>query len=102
MQNHSGGVSVVLGLIPLQGSWSLPVHLRGDNLVRCSLNVSLARAATSIIFVTTNKSFDATKVCLSGQNFCQDKHIFVMTSLLLSRQTRLSVETNVFVMTKLL
>ena len=38
--------------------------------------VLLAGGATSIIFV-------ATKVCLSQQNFCCDKNMFVMTKLLL-------------------
>ena len=47
---------------------------------RCKL--SLAGAATSIIFVARNTSFVATKVCLT--NICLDKHNFV----LLLRQTR--------------
>ena len=48
--------------------------------------ISLAGAATSIIFVATktclsrqNTSFVATKVCLSRQNFCRHKHVFVAT-----------------------
>ena len=62
-------------------------------------NLSMAGAATSIIYVTTKKivttntcllwqntSFVATKVCLSRQSFCCHKHIFVTTQLL-SRQT---------------
>ena len=79
---------------------------------RSACSVSLAGAATSIIFVATmtclsqqNTSFVMTKVCLSRQNFSRAKHIFVetkhlsrqcltkgfvATSLLLSRQTHVS------------
>ena len=66
--------------------------------------LSLARAATSIIFVDTSfvatkKSFVATKVCLSRQNFCHDKQEFcrhkgfVAASILLSRQRTCFVAT---------
>ena len=67
--------------------------------------LSLAGAAPSIIFVaskvlsrqTQNTSFVATKICLSWQNYCHDKIMFVVTnichnktfvatSILLSRQ----------------
>ena len=40
------------------------------------LFLSLAGAATSVIFVATNTSFVPTKVRLSRKNFCHDKHIF--------------------------
>ena len=55
--------------------------------------LSLAGAATSIIFVMTNTCllqqnmcFVVTKICLSQQNFCHDKHVFVVTKHLLSWQ----------------
>ena len=82
-----------------------------SHICRCystNNNLSLAGAATSIIFVATNRSFVATKhvFCrhksmlfatklLSWQNYvCRDKpfvatnikHMFVATSILLSRQ----------------
>ena len=95
MQNHSGG------FIPLQGSWFLPVYLRGDNLVRSSLNVSLAEAATSIFFVAANTSF-VTTIFLSQQT-----SNFVVTSLLLSWQTRVCQDKRIcrdktFVVTKMI
>ena len=58
-----------------------------------------ARAATSMIFVTTKHVFChdksmlvTTKVCFPRQNYCRDKHIFVTTKLL-SRQ--IFVATNI-------
>jgi len=64
--------------------------------------VSLARAATSIIFVATNmcllqqNSFVMIKVCLPRQNFCRDKrHV-------LSWQTHVCRDKSMLVMTKLL
>ena len=55
--------------------------------------LSLMGAATSVIFVTTNTSFVVTKISLSQQNFCHDKHIFVGTKLLLQQ---------IFVMTNII
>ena len=67
---------------------------------------SLARAATSTIFV-------ATKVCMSQQNLCRDKYVFVATKVLLrqayfcrdkrrvlSQQTRISRDKSKLVATK--
>ena len=59
-----------------------------SHICRCystNNNLSLAGAATSIIFVATNRSFVATKVCFSRQNFCHDKIMYVATNHL-SRQ----------------
>ena len=36
-------------------------------------------ATTSILLLRQNTSFVMTKVCLSRQKFCHDKHVFVMT-----------------------
>ena len=43
------------------------------------VTLSLAGAATSIIFVVTNTSFVPTKVCLSLQNLCRNKITFLAT-----------------------
>ena len=54
--------------------------------------LSLAEAATGIIFIATKNVFGATKVCLSRQTyFCRDKHLsrqfFIATNvILLTRQ----------------
>ena len=52
------------------------------------MKLSLAGAATSIIFVATKDvfcrdkhMFVATKVCLSGQNFCREKAMFAATNI---------------------
>ena len=77
--------------------------------------LSLAGAATSIIFVTTkvlsqqihlcllsrqNTSFVVTKVCLSRQNFCLNKIMFVTTKHLLGQTCVCHNKT--FVMTTIL
>ena len=58
------------------------------------------------VFIATNRclsrqnmSFVATKVCLSGQNFCRDKHIFVATNVL-PLQAYFCPDKHVFVATK--
>ena len=83
---------------------SHPVSLAGAAtcIILSSHPVSLAGAATCIIFVATkvllqqthvhrsntclsqqNMSFAATKVCLSQQNCCCNKHIFVASNIIL-------------------
>ena len=73
--------------------------------IRRSCGISLAGAATSIIFVVTNMylclswqntSFVMTKVCLPRQNVCHDKIMFVGTKVLLRQKT-----CYVFVVTKI-
>ena len=59
--------------------------------------LSLMGAATSVIFVMTNTSFVVTKISLSQQNFCHDKHIFVVTKLLLQQ---IFVTTNITLLQK--
>ena len=49
----------------------------------CHRFVPLMGAATSIIFIATKHSSQQ-KLCLSRQNFCHDKHVFVATSILFS------------------
>ena len=54
--------------------------------------VSLAGAATSIIFVAKNvlsqQAYFCTKLCLSRQKYaCHDKFMFVATNTCLSRRT---------------
>ena len=63
-------------------------------------NVSLAGAATSIIFVATKvlSTFVATNTCLSQQKYaCRDKIMFVQTNILLSRQAYFCGDKHVFV-----
>ena len=102
-----------------------------------STNISLAEAATSIIFIVkhvfhSDKSmlaaktvlsqqnsfavtklllqqiFVVTKTCLTWQKFCHDKHIFVVTKDMFSHNKHMSVTTktfhnkNMFVMTSIL
>ena len=80
LMGHKSGILFLLLFRYRHSSESLPIFKDFP----CSL--SLAGAATSIIFVTAkvllwqNTSFVATKVCSSRQAyFCQDKHMFVMT-----------------------
>ena len=85
-----------LGTAALTAPWSSPwtgrrsVPLSAGRVILTLL--SLARAATSVIFVATNTSFVVTKICLSRHNVCRDKHVFVLTTVcheknILSRQT---------------
>ena len=46
------------------------------------------------MFVTTNTSFAVRKVCLSQQNFCRDKHLFVVTKHVFCRDKSMLVATN--------
>ena len=71
-------------------SWCL------KGFIRSSCGISLAEAATSIIFVMTNMymclswqntSFVMTKVCLPRQNVCRDKIMFVVTEVLSRQKT---------------
>ena len=108
-----------------EGADSVGGQLRGDKEFPYSgvtkPFLSLAGAATSIIFVATNllsrqtricrhKSFVATNTCLPPQKFCRDKHVFaatkhvltkafVATKLCLSRQ-RFCRDKHTFVATK--
>ena len=49
-----------------------------------------------------NTSFITTKVCLSRQNFCRDKIMFVATITCLSRQKYTCRDKHIFVVTKVL
>ena len=80
---HACCLRMALALVgwPSKGRWS-PLTV----IVALS-KLSLAGAATNIIFVATKR--------LSWQRFCLDKHTFVATNTFLSRQNTSFVPTNV-------
>ena len=55
--------------------------------------VSLAGAATSVIFVT-KYTFAATSILLSQAYFCRDKHVFVATRVCLDKKMILVAGAN--------
>ena len=56
--------------------------------------------ATNTCLSRQNTSFVGTKVCMSRQNFRPDKHVFVATNIILSRQAYFCRDKHVFVATK--